>query len=438
MPVTFRERLNSPEGRTSIFYLTLFMAMGISNPYLPIWLVDKGISESAIGTISAAPILVVVVLSMLVGRIADRAKDWRTVIVAGAVFAGGVPLGLYFVDGYWGVLIVWTAMMVPFQAIAPVVDAAALRMTRRHGTDFGRVRVWGTIGFILATIIGGFFLGWYGAAAFVTMIVVLSLARAATALQLPYFREENDPFRAPPALAIPESVPGDVPLPLPPPPSPARGRRARANPKIATTMKQTWQLWYVLPLVGVALLHGSHMLQMGFGALIWQRAGIPPEIIGPLWAVAPTSEIVIMLYFARVARRFSARHLLLFCCAAGVVRWCGFALEPGVWGLAALQALNLATMGMSFLGAVNFIANWTSEEITAESQSVAVVFRQITSVAVLVGSGFLVAWFGAGAFWASAALAALAGLCIIGSLILMPPSEEQAAVNATHPKGDPK
>ncbi len=433
MPATFKGWLASPEGRTSLFYLTLFMAPGIANPFLPIWLIEKGVSESAIGTISALPIFIVVVISVLVGRLADRAKDWRTVIVAGSVFAGGVPLGLYFADGYWGILIVWAAMQVPFQATAPVADAAALRMTRRHGTDFGRVRVWGTIGFILATIGGGFLLGWYGPALFVTLIAVTSLLRAVAALQLPYFREANDPHShrpaAPLAMAVPEEIaPTDIE-------SAGKGKRGRRNPRIATRMSQTWQLWYVLPLIGVALLHGSHMLQMGFGALIWQRAGIPPEIIGPLWAVAPASEIVVMLFFVRMTRRFSARHVLLFCCLAGVVRWAGFAMEPGVWGLAALQALNIATMGMSFLSIINFIANWTHEDITAQSQSVATTFRQIASVIVLAGSGFLVAWVGAGAFWASAALAGLAGLCILVSLLLMPPSVESAIAHDQHKNG---
>lgn len=419
MPLSLRARFASPEGRTSVFYFTLFAALGVAHPYLPLWLTDKGISEGAIGTIGALPILIMVILSIAVGRVADRAKDWRTVIVAGAVFGGGVPIGLFFVDDYWGILAVWTVMMMPFLAIAPVVDSAALRMTRRHGTEFGRVRVWGTLGFIIATVAGGAMLGWYGPGVFVPMILALSLLRAAAALQLPYFRAENEAAGRAPSLQIPVTVPGNTPPPKP------EARPPRAG--VATTLRETLRAWYLLPLIGVALLHGSHMTQMGFGALIWARAGIPPEIIGPLWAVAPLSEIVIMLAFARVARRFSARHLLLASCAAALVRWSGFAMEPGIWGLMALQALNMVTMGMSFLGAVNFIANWTSEDIAAQSQSVAVVFRQIASVAVLTGAGFLVGWFGAGAFWASAALSVVAGICIIASLVLMPPSREAAA-----------
>jgi len=415
--LSLRQWLASPEGRASVFYVVLFMAVGVGGPFLPIWLTEKGISESAIGTVSATPILIMIVLSVAVGRIADRAKDWRNVIIAGTVIAGIAPIALLFVDGYWGILVVWTLMTVPFMAVAPVVDAATLRMTRRHGTEFGRVRVWGAIGFVIGIVIAGFLLGRYGALVFAPMIVAVGLIRAGFAFQLPYFREENEAQNQAPTLQIPVSVPGHTTAP---------SREHEPRPGVATTLSQTWQPWYILPLIGVAILQGSHMVQFGFGALIWARAGIPPEIIGPLWAVSPLSEIVIMLAFARVARRFSARQLLLASCAAAIVRWCGFALQPPVWGLAMLQALNMVTMGMSYLGVVNFIANWTTEDIAAQSQSVAVVFRQIASVAVLTGAGFLVARFGAGAFWASGALAFVAGLCVAASMFLRPPAREGA------------
>ena len=55
-----------------------------------------------------------------------------------------VPIGLWFVSGFWGILLVWTLAMVPASALVPVVDAATLRMTQRRGTNFGAVRAWVT------------------------------------------------------------------------------------------------------------------------------------------------------------------------------------------------------------------------------------------------------------------------------------------------------
>lgn len=394
--------LTSPAARTSIFYFALYMTGAVSNPYLAIWLSGQGISPEQIGVVNALPFFVMILLNQIVGRVADRAGDWRSTIIVGSILAAIGPVLLFFVNDYMGILIVWTLIIVPFQAIAPVVDAASLRLARRIGADFALIRVWGTIGFVVMTVAAGLLLDWYGAAAFLPLVLLSSVLRMLASLQLPL-------FRAPVASG----------------PGVAAAKPKRPNPLVATRLRQVWRPWFLLPLIGVALLHGSHMMQMGFGALIWQQQGIPAWVIGPLWAVAPAGEIVVMLFFARLARRFSARHLILFACLAAVVRWAGFAMDPPIWVLAVLQLLNMVTFGLSYLGIVNFIANWTSEDIAAEAQGFFTVIRQVVTVLALTGFGFLTAQFGAGAFYGAAAMGAAGAVLTFISILLMHPRHER-------------
>lgn len=186
-----------------------------------------------------------------------------------------------------------------------------------------------------------------------------------------------------------------------------------------------WRPWFLLPLIGVALLHGSHMMQMAFGALIWQQAGVPASVIGPLWAVGPAGEVVVMLFFARLTRRLSARHLILVACLVAVLRWIRFALEPPIWVLVLLQLSNMVTFGLSYLGVVNFVANWTSEDVAAEAQSFFTVIRQVVQVVALAGFGFLTAHFGVGAFYSASAIAAAGAILTFASLMLMPARRER-------------
>lgn len=394
MGISMPARMASPEARTALFYSTLYLTSAVANPFLPIWLDDKGITPSQIGLINAVPIFLMIVLNVVVGRVADRAKDWRSVIVFGAIFGGFATLGLLFVDGFWGILIVWTLILIPFQAIAPVIDAAAIRMTRRRGSDFAHLRVWGTVGFVIVTIVGGLLLDWHGAMVFVPLLIAVNLLRAGVSLQLPLFRAPESERRT-----VIEDGPRD--------------------PRVAATIRQTMQPWFLLTLLGTALLHASHMLQMGFGALLWQRAGIPASAIGPLWAVAPACEILAMLYFARMARRFSARHLLLVACLLGSVRWFGLAFDPGIVGLVLLQTLHMASYGLGYMGIVNFVANWTTEDISAEAQSFFVVLRQAATVAALLVFGVLVAEFGSLSYLSASALALAGGAMIFASLLMM-------------------
>ncbi|GHA14938.1 MFS transporter [Devosia pacifica] len=403
MRLPLAARLSSPAARTGLYYTSLFSTGAVANPFLPIWLSDKGIDETYIGLVNAAPIFAMIALNLIVGRIADKANDWRSVIVFGSVFATVPPVLLLFSDGLWPILIIWTLVIVPFQAIAPIVDAATYRMSRRQSLNFGAIRVWGTLGFIVTTLIAGFVLDLEGAVAFVPLLIVVCAIRAVLSLQLPLFRGGEEAAHRP-------HYPIDAPI----------------SPLVAVRIGELWRPWFLLTMLGAALLHASHMMQMAFGALIWAEAGLSGLTIGLLWASAPAGEILAMLFFERLSKRFAARHIIFVACVCGALRWFGMGLEPNVWVLLVLQLLHMATMGLGFLGITNFIANWTTEDIAAEAQSFFVMIRQVVTVVALLSFGVLAETFGAGGFYVAAAGSAVGAVLVVASLRLMNPKYEQA------------
>jgi MFS transporter, PPP family, 3-phenylpropionic acid transporter len=409
MPV--RDRLATPEIRTSLFYFVAMSTAAIANPFLPLWLDSLGIDAARIGTINAVPIFIMIVLNLVVGRVADRASDWRKVIVFGAMVAAVTPLALFFATDFWTVLILWSLVIIPVQSIVPVLDAAVMRMTRRRGTEFSLVRVWGTIGFVTVTALAGLVVQWGGIGMFVFMIAFMAIVRGVFSLVLP-------PFRAMPSNIGSQSITKI---------SEMAANVSRGVPQVAQKFPDFWRPWFFLPLVGAALLQASHMLQVAFGALLWSQAGISNWQIGLLWALAPICEVIGMLYFTRLSRLFSARHLLLAASVLGVVRWAGFALSPPLWGYALLQVLHLATFGLAYLGTVSFIANWTHENIAAEAQGFFMMIRQIATVLALAGFGFLVADISTDAFWVASLVAGVGALCFAASLALMSPKKELEA-----------
>ncbi|WP_127143299.1 MFS transporter [Pelagibacterium montanilacus] len=385
-------RSASPEVRTALYYLVMYLPAGAATLLLPIWLDSRGMSPEQIGLINAMPLMIMVVISLFVGRVADAAPDWRGVIVIGTIASGLASVGFFIAGEFWGFLIVWTLVMVPFFASEPVTDAAAIRMTRRRGSDFSRLRVWGTVGFIVGSVLSGLAFDWLGIAVFVPLFVAACVMRGLVSLQLPLFR----------AASTEVLLAGEV-----------------LNSEAASTMRQILKPWFVLTLAGAALLQASHFLLIGFGALMWRSAGVSPSVIGVLWAIAPICEIAIMLFFARLARRFSARHLLALACFVGAFRWVGMGLSQDAWWLAAMQMLHMATFGLGYLGTVNFIANWTTEEIAAQAQSFFVVLRQAATVGALLLFGPLVAHLGLASFYVAAAIAALGGALILISLSIV-------------------
>lgn len=385
----------SPELRTSLYYFINFTSSGAAVAYVGIWFATRGLGAGEIGMINALPVVIMLGLNLLVGRIADRARDWRQVIVIGALLGAVLPFGLFFAEGFWGILLVWTAATLPIAAISPVTDAAALRMTSRNGTDFGAVRAWGTIGFMAFNALTGFVVSLFGAVIFVPLYVLLALLRGLAALALPT-------FRAPPQQATIAAI----------------------APPTAQRLREVMQPWFLLPLIGFSLVFATHIILNAFAALLWKEQGIPEAVIGPLIAVGALAEAATMFAWKRIGARFSARTVLLVSALASTVRWTAMGFSPPVEVLVVLQLMQSLTFALGYLGAVHFIAKWTSEDIAAEAQGLLSVLQQVASVIALAGFGWLVAVIGARGYLVAGLGALLGAGCIWLSMRLRQPRAE--------------
>jgi PPP family 3-phenylpropionic acid transporter len=377
--------LKKPEVRVALFYFTMMMPTGASVVYAGIWFLSNGIGADQIGIINAVPVMLMVFMNLTIGRIADRARDWRTAIVTGATFQGLATLGLFFVNDFWGILAVWTLSILPNTAIGPVADAATMRMTQRNGTSFGPIRACSTIGYTLAVAVTGVLVDRFGGQIFVPLFVGLNLLKAAMAQSLPQFR-----------------VPGNA--------APAGQVRAPAAP--AGRLRDVLTPGFVLPLAGYAMAFSTHFILNAFQAVLWKAQGISEAAIGVLILIGALAEVGMMLFWKRVSFRFSPLHTLLFAAVVSAFRWFAMGLAPPLEVLVGLQLLHAVTFGMAYLSAVHFVAEHTSEDIAAEAQSFFTVVQQTTAIVAVTAFGWLAVPYGAQAYFASAALAAL-GFAVI-------------------------
>lgn len=378
----------SPEVRTGAFFFSQFLSVGVANGFGGIWFASRGLSVEQIGVVNAVPLVTMLIITLFVGRVADRAPDWRHVIIVGAIASAVFPLGLFVADGFWPILVFWSASVVTQTAVIPVADAAAIRLSRRSGFDYGAIRGYGTLGYLIVIVASGYLVLWFGIGMFLPLFVALSMVRGLASLGLPRFR----------------APPGELGLNLG-----------------ATRLREVMRPWFVLPLIGFALLHSAHFILNAFQGLLFRDQGIGAEVIGWLIAVGAMAETVMFFTFRRFASRFTARNLLLIAAAAGVIRWTAMSFSPGVAVLFGLQLFHALTYALGFLGVMNFIANWTSEDIAAETQGFATILQESAAILAFLGFGWLAGMFGARAYLAPAAVALLGGFLIWMSLRLRNP-----------------
>lgn len=402
MLFSMREALLSHQGRASSFYAFKFLAVGIAVPFLPLWLKSQGLSDSQVGFINSVPIWSMVLINIFVGRIADKASDWRQVIILASVLSGLASITLFFAEGFWAILFCWTLTVLPFMVGAPVTDAATVRMARRRNIDFAMIRVWGTGGYVAANLFSGWMLNLSGVGLFLPLFVSFCLMRGLMSLQLPKFRSEapeDDKLAGEKVVAPP-------------------------HPLQAQQFNHVFRPWFAFAILGSAFIVASHGPLYAFGSILWDQAGLPSTVIGPLWAIGSGAEILTFFVFARVARRFSARHLLIFAASVTVLRWVGMGFDVPVWGFFVLQLLHAISFGITYLGTLNFVANWTGEGFAAEAQSMVHVVSQASLATFIVLFGFVFTIFGAPTFFLSALLAAIGGGLVLVSLLLVNPRHE--------------
>lgn len=380
--------MSSAQFAVSRYYFSIFMGGGVISIYLPIWLNARGVTDTQIGYLNAAPMLGILLISVLVGRIADRASDWKQTIVIGQVLAAIFTIALGLATEFWVLLIIWTLSFVPAGVVMPVADAATIRLGLRRGFSFGAVRAWGTVGYLLICILAGWIISIGGPGIFLWLLGGLAILRAAMAYLLPPMRESGQLITASPGLMLSANL------------------RAALRP------------WILLPMIGSALLFAAHLVLNGFAALVWLEQGISESTIGILVAIGASAEAGTMFIWKSLQRRFSARHLILIAALVAVFRWTAMAFAPPLWALLPLQVLHGVTFTFGYLGCMYFIANRTDESVAAEAQGLFSMMQQTVAVVALASFGALFQAFGDLAFLGCSLLSIMTAILIVASLML--------------------
>ena len=99
--------MSKPEFAATRYYAMAFWAPAVTVTYLPIWLNERGISDAGIGLINTLPMAGMLLFSVFVGRLADRASDWKQAIMLGTGLSAVFSLFLGFAESFWMILLVW-------------------------------------------------------------------------------------------------------------------------------------------------------------------------------------------------------------------------------------------------------------------------------------------------------------------------------------------
>jgi MFS transporter, PPP family, 3-phenylpropionic acid transporter len=141
-------------------YFLAFGVMGAVLPFLSVFLKDRGLSNAQIGYVMGTASVGIVLTPVLITLLADAAVAGR--VLMGFVFAlaGAWLVAVLGVHGFWPILACYALHAVAFAPIAPLQDGIYFAAAARdpHAPPYHVVRVWGTVGYIVPSVVLYFFL----------------------------------------------------------------------------------------------------------------------------------------------------------------------------------------------------------------------------------------------------------------------------------------
>ena len=146
--------MNTPI-RLSIFYGTAFFVIGVYTPFWPAWLSENGLEPREIGILLAVTTWTRVAAGPLVAQAADHYGQLKPIMVALAIMTL-FSFFLYSQTTNYTLLIAIAFLLgCSFSPMLPLAETMTLDVAASTGVDYGRMRLWGSLTFILAALGGG-------------------------------------------------------------------------------------------------------------------------------------------------------------------------------------------------------------------------------------------------------------------------------------------
>ena len=323
-----------PFWRLAGYYFFYFAFIGAFSPYFGLYLQSLNFSAWDIGLLMSQMQLMRLLGPNLWGWLADRGQR-RTAIVrlAGAVSLAGFTC-FFWLRELPGMLLAMAALAFFWSAALPLVETLTFDHLRDSRGDYNRVRLWGSVGFIVAVVAAGAVLDQVPAAGILWVCWVVLAGILGVALSLP----EAPPLR--------ESV---------------------FAPAIATLLRQPRIQALFTACFAMSAAHGAFYV---FYSIHLAAHAYSKTEVGILWSLGVVAEIAVFAAMSRISARYSLRHLLIVSFAAAVVRF----ILIG-WGASSLlltvsaQLMHGLTFGLYHAAAIAAVNRWFPGRSQARGQA---------------------------------------------------------------------
>jgi PPP family 3-phenylpropionic acid transporter len=291
----------------AVLSASYFAHIGFFNPYLPLWLKDLGLPIFTISLLASVQSITRVFAPYAWGALSDHTGHRVMLLRFSAAVALLSSFGLWWNGGPWWLGFVLLVMFTHTSSMMSLTEAAMAHLVAGDWGRYGRIRLWGSAGFLVTVFFAGEWFERFGMRHFPAWAAGTLAIVLVSTLRLPDVRE-------------PVAAHGGLKEPVGP------------------VLRDPAVRWFFASLFFHVMAHFS---VYGFFSLYLDSLGHGKGTIGLLWALSVVAEIAWFFLQGRLLELFAMPRWLLICGIAAVLRL-GLTAGGGEWiaALVVAQALH--------------------------------------------------------------------------------------------------
>ena len=318
----------------ALFFFAYYGYVGVFSPYASLYFADRGLSATQIGILMSLMQVMRIFGPNVWGWVADQSRRRVLVLRLTSVAAALTFCGMFVGQSFMFFFALMVTVNLFTSAQGPISEALMLSSMRGDLTHYGRVRLWGSVGFIVLVTLSGYALDWQGIELMPWIALLMLLMVTSVTFSL---HEEPATQHAQPSNSV---------------------RELLSRKSVLSFFASTF------------LMIAAHSSLYVYYSLYLSDMGYSKSVIGLMWSLGVIAEILFFFYQAPLFRRFGVRKLMLFSLGIAVIRF--LMIGWGAQSLAILlvaQVLHAATFGVHHSASVATLQRWFAGPLQARGQA---------------------------------------------------------------------
>jgi len=273
--------------KLSTLYFVYFALLGVMAPYLGLYLESQGYSLFEIAQLASLLMMTKVVAPLLWGSIADRYQNSVFLVRLGSFMTMLCYLGFFVAATFWQYVVVIALFSFFWNAILPQIEVITLFNLAGYQDRYSRIRLWGSVGFIVSVVGAGWFFEIAGIRHFPLVLLLIVFALWVVS----YFNYEQ-----------PKII-------------------KRASLAAVSLVSQFMQIKVVLFFTICFLLQVSHGAYYTYFSIYLESLSYSKSIIGWLWSLGVLAEIILFWFMHRWFELHSVKTIMIIALLLTAARW---------------------------------------------------------------------------------------------------------------------